>query len=51
MPQLDLTELEAKVAWIILDKFPGHWLPLGLEDAERSLYEKVYRAYRDMKAA
>jgi hypothetical protein len=48
MPQLDLTELEAKVLWLILDSVhPGQGEP-DRRAAEDSLFEKAYRAYRGM---
>jgi hypothetical protein len=46
MPQLDLTELEAKVLWLILDTPRTTRLPGSLGDAEDSLFVKAYRLYR-----
>jgi hypothetical protein len=48
MPTLDLTELEAKVAWLIVDRSNPVALPEALRESERTLFAKVYRAYRGM---
>jgi hypothetical protein len=48
MPHLDLSEDECKVAWIVLDHHAPAMLPTELWEAERSLFDKVYRAYRGM---
>lgn len=53
MPQLELTELEAKALWLILDRWnqnPDHGLPESWPFAisEVTLFDKVYRAYRGM---
>lgn len=49
MPQLDLTETEAKVLWVILDRGEHReFLSDELRVVEDGLFAKVYRAYRGM---
>jgi hypothetical protein len=59
MRHLELTELECKLMWLILDQrkddrrlgleiFPGS---RAFDEAETSLFDKVYRAYRGIPEA
>lgn len=50
MPTLELSELEAKVLWVILDLRAAYfkYLPSDLAEAEGTLFDKAYRAYRGM---
>lgn len=49
MPQLNLTDLEAKVAWLIVDRERVYqFADTALQEAERKLFAKLYRAYRGM---
>lgn len=48
MPQLDLTELEAKTLWLVLEQAEDLVLPVELWPTKCDLFEKAYRAYRGM---
>lgn len=49
MPQLDLTETEAKLIWLALERLaPVNLEPAGLTDTWLALFPRVYRAYRGM---
>jgi hypothetical protein len=53
MPHLELTELECKVAWLVLDQhlMEPAFHEAGMAEAERTLFAKVYRAYRGIPEA
>ena len=49
MPQLELTELEAKVLWLIMDDIRENpFSDIEMYNASLALWDKVYRAYREM---
>jgi hypothetical protein len=53
MPQLELTELELKMVWLVLDAHRSRTCPWSPEmiAAGDSAFDKVYRAYRQMPEA
>jgi hypothetical protein len=57
MPLLDLTELELKIMWLLVDRHDGGpddnhtWRDTAMNDAEQTLFCKVYRAYRGIPEA
>jgi hypothetical protein len=52
MPLIELTELECKVLWLLLDQQPKVQPPHPeTDDAVCRVFDKVYRAYRGMEAA
>jgi hypothetical protein len=48
MPHLDLTELELKILWGVLDAYEFSFETIAENRAFDSAFDKVYRAYRGM---
>jgi hypothetical protein len=46
MPHLELSELELKTLWLMLERSDFSALPEGMRGAALETFGKVYRAYR-----